>query len=284
VNDYSNPLILTDQEMRPYLAAPGISSTALAYADESMAKYRAYCDGKIRIEGKHLDLGTAVHSYLESQNEFWNRYILRPAGMDRRTKAGKEAYAEFEQSAGAKVILEADDWRTIQGIAANYEGSDDLLLQMCRESPGEAECSHFWKEAGLDHKCRPDRLIRPGQWYCERLCERWPELFSLPFGLTICVDFKTTSKPASPKSWSWACRDYRYLLKASHYIAGTKCDAFMWVVLETNPPYHVTRYLMSPISMQNYGYRRQELLEYIKECEEKNDWPGLIISDSETLI
>lgn len=284
MNDYSNPLILTDQEMKPYLAAPGLSSTGLAYFDDSMAKGKAYLDGLIRIEGKHLDLGTAVHSYMEDREGFWNRYIKRPPGMDRRTKQGKADYAEFEIACGAKTILEWADWQTVEGIAESMDRSNDLLIKMVMTSPGENETSFFWKEAGLDHKCRADRLVHPEDAVCAELCERFPELFDRPFGLKIVVDYKTTSKPADPKSFYWTAKSFKYPLKSAHYLAGTGADAFLWVVMETSAPYHVTRYLMSPSSMDFYSRRRLELLEQIRECEATGEWPGLVITDAETLI
>ena len=44
--------------MSEYLRYPALSSSALAHADESMAKLKAYRDGKLRYESRELDLGS----------------------------------------------------------------------------------------------------------------------------------------------------------------------------------------------------------------------------------
>jgi hypothetical protein len=272
-------MILTDQDMRSYLRSPGLSSSGLAYADESMAKYKAYLDGKIRIEGRHLDLGTAVHRRLEDPVAFQEEYIVKPNDVDYRTKAGKAW-----RDGMTKIVLDRNEMECVESIAENLRTSDDLLLRILRESAGEDECSVFWNENGTNCKCRPDRLLRPSDNDCAELCERWPELFDRPFGLKIVVDYKTTSKPADPKGFYWTAKSFKYPLKAAHYLAGTGADAFLWVVMETTAPYQVTRYLMSPASSNFYMHRRLELLEEIRYCELTNEWPGLVITDKETLI
>jgi hypothetical protein len=272
-------MILTDQDMRSYLRSPGLSSSGLAYADESMAKYKAYLDGKIRIEGRHLDLGTAVHRRLEDPVAFQEEYIVKPNDVDYRTKAGKAW-----RDGMTKIVLDRSEMECVESIAENLRTADDLLLRILRESDGEDECSVFWNESGLNCKCRPDRLLRPSDADCEALCERWPELFDRPFGLKIVVDYKTTSKPADPKSFYWTAKNFSYHLKASHYLAGTGTDAFMWVVMETSPPYQVTRYIMSPNSMEESGRRRYGLLQQIHECQQTDKWPGLFVNDQETLL
>jgi len=79
-------------------------------------------------------------------------------------------------------------------------------------------------------------------------------------------------------------KDWHYAIKASHYLEGFKADAFLWIVLETSAPYHITRYLMSPATAAFYSERRKSLINQISECSESGVWPGLSITDEETLI
>ena len=272
-----NPSIIADMPMQSYLAHYALSSTALVYLDQSPRHYRYYRDGKISIEGKHLELGTALHLALESKQAFEETYILRPEGMDKRTKAGKEAFAKFEVSAGAKTILERDDFYRITGMVNSLQNTDDPVLQSLMRSPYKAEHSFFWDEFGVHHKCRPDRLIQPSGNCVDLINERWPDLLELPFGISICMDFKTTSKGASPKKFSYACNDYGYYLKAAHYLAGTKADLFCWVAIESSAPYNCALYWFNPNKAEGYLKHREQLIEMMKRCNKNNQWTGYSI-------
>ena len=277
-----NHRVQTDMPMLAYHRTPGLSSSGLSYATESMAKYRCYLDGGIKFESRSLDLGSAVHLMLESSDRFYETYQVRPEGMDKRTKAGKEAFAELESN--GKIVLDQDQWTTVHTLQDRFENSDDTLIQMVINSDGENEVSVFWAEEGMTMKCRPDRLIRPSLEYCEKLCGRFPSLFDVPFGIKLCVDFKTSSRRIDPKGFGWACRDYQYPLKASHYLAGTQADAFLWIVLETVPPYGITRYFLSNPTRQYHDALRTSLIQQINECEVTGVWPGITLTDQETLL
>ena len=265
--------------MCEYLRTPALSSSALAMADESMAKYKAYRDGKIRYESRSLDLGSAVHSMIESADTFSELYTVKPSGIDYRTKEGK-AFKELNRD---RIILDAEAMETVEGCYEAWRTSTDPLIRIARESHGEAEISRFWEEDGVLCKVRADRLVTVSGSDNEYLAETWPSLFN-PISNTIVVDFKTTSRSAAPRGFGYAAKDFKYLLKSAHYIAGFKADAFMFVVLETSPPFHITRYLVSPTTRDFYMARRSELLSLLAECEELNHWPGLYVSNEETLL
>ena len=265
--------------MSEYLRYPALSSSALAMADESMAKLKAYRDGKIRYESKALDLGSAVHLMLESPDEFYNQYLVKPYGIDYRTKEGKAWKAENAD----RILLDVEDMNTVEGCYEAWRTADDPLLRMARESAGEAEISRFFTCRGLPCKARADRLVTVSGADNEYLAEHWPSLFN-PISNTLVVDFKTTSRSATPRSFGYTARDFRYPLKAALYLEAFQADAFLWVVLETSPPYHITRYLMSESSVQFYTERMNQLLDQIRVCEETQVWPGLSVTDEETLL
>lgn len=265
--------------MHEYLRTPALSSSALAMADESMAKYKAYLDGKIRYESRSLDLGSAVHAMIESADTFSELYTVKPAGIDYRTKEGKA----FKEENGSRIILDSEAMATVEGCYEAWKQSSDTLIRIARESHGEAEISRFWEEGDIRCKVRADRLLTVSGADNEYLAETWPSLFN-PISNTIVVDFKTTSRSAAPRGFGYAAKDFKYLLKSAHYLAGFKADAFMFVVLETSPPFHITRYLVSPSTRDFYMARRQELLEQLVCCEESGYFPGLIVSNEETLL
>ncbi len=265
--------------MHEYLRSPGLSSSALAMADESMAKYKAYRDGKIRYKSKSLYLGIAVHSMIEDEEGFNLLYAIKPAGIDYRTKEGKS----LKEANSSRIILDAEAMETVEGCYEAWRTSTDPLIRIARESHGEAEISRFWEEDDVLCKARADRLVTVSWSDNEYLAETWPSLFN-PISNTIVVDFKTTSRSASPLGFGYAVRDFHYNLKAAHYLAGFKADAFMFVVMETSPPFHITRYLVSPSTRDFYMARRQKLLEQLVCCEESGYFPGLVVSNEETLL
>ena len=265
--------------MSEYLRYPALSSSALAMADESMAKLKAYRDGKIRYESKALDLGSAVHLMLESPDEFYNQYLVKPYGIDYRTKEGKAWKAENAD----RILLDVEDMNTVEGCYEAWRTADDPLLRMVRESAGEAEISRFFMCRGIHCKARADRLVTVSGGENEYLVEHWPSLFN-PISNTLVVDFKTTSRSATPRSFGYTARDFKYLLKSVFYLEAFRADAFLFVVLETSPPFHITRYLVSESSVQFYTERMVQLLDRIRVCEETQVWPGLSVTDEETLL
>lgn len=265
--------------MSEYLRYPALSSSALAMADESMAKYKAYREGKIRFDSRSLDLGTAVHLMLESPDTFGDYCTVKPEGMKFSTKEGKAWRSEN----GDRILLDQKDMDSVIGCVEAWKTSDDPLIRIARESDGEAEISRFFTCRGIHCKARADRLVTVSGSENEYLAEHWPSLFN-PISNTLVVDFKTTSRSATPRSFGYTARDFRYPLKAALYLEAFQADAFLWVVLETSPPYHITRYLMSEYSVQFYTERMNQLLDQIRVCQETQVWPGLSVTDEETLL
>jgi len=265
--------------MQEYLRYPALSSSALAHSDESMAKYRAYMDGKIRYESKALDLGSAVHLMIENPSIFEYTYAIKPNGIDYRTKEGKAWKAENSD----RILLDSEQMETVLGCYEAWRTADDPLIRIARESVGEAEISRFWREGNILCKARADRLVTVSGSDNEYLAEHWPSLFN-PISNTLVVDFKTTSRNSDPRSWYYTSKMFKYPLKSCHYLEGFNADAFLWVVLETSPPYQVSRYLLGTNLRDSCVERRNFLLHKIEECESSGIWPGLSINDQDTLI
>ena len=265
--------------MQEYLRTPALSSSALAMADTSMAKYLAYKQGRVKFESKALDLGTAVHAMIEDSESWHELYTIKPEGMDYRTKEGKA----FKEENQWKNIIDRETAATVFGCYEAWKSSPDRLIMIARESQGEVEISRFWHEGETLCKVRADRLVTVSGSDNEYLAETWPSLFN-PISNTIVVDFKTTSRSSDPRSWYYTSKMFKYPLKSSHYINGFNADAFLWVVLETTPPYQISRYLLGPNLRDSCIDRRSSLLSQIKNCEASGVWPGLSVSDQDTLI
>lgn len=268
-----------------YRQRPGLSGSSLRYLSASPALYKSYLDGEIIIENQAVSLGTAIHCFLDAESFYDETYIVKSADLDRRTKEGKAAHAALVES--GKTIISREDDEKVRRIVESYYNSTDPLLLMVHESPGSNETSWFWENNGLLMKGRIDRIISPNQETCNMLADRFPSLFNPEFahlGFEIVIDYKTTSKSISPGSFANIIKYSGYDLAAAHYLESTNADAFMWIVFETVPPYGIARYFLSQEHRFEAAARRQELIEKLARCYQTNEWPGITITDYETLI
>lgn len=259
-----------------------LSASQLNLLAKSPAHYKASLDGILRYDSKALSLGKKIHLRLESNELFKQKYVLKTADHDLRTKNGKAAASEIYSN--GQELITADELEQIIRIIDCYANCDDRLVRIARESEGFNEATVLWDERNRPMRCRPDRFIYPSEEDGEWLCENFPMLFSSSFGVMLCVDYKTTSRFPDPKTWYWHSREFGYPLAASHYLAGTHADAFLWIVLEVNPPYTVTRYLLSPQTRDIMDGRRDQLIDLLDRCEQENRWPSLMVNRDETLV
>lgn len=136
-------------------------------------------------------LGELLHCLVLEPEEVVNRYIGMP-NIDRRTKEGKAAYAEFMASADGKTVI---DQKTFD--IAGYMASNIIDQQIAKSALKGCliERSIVWHddESGLDFKCRPDAYN--------------PEN-------GVVVDLKTT-KDASYRAMQGSSARYGYFLQAA---------------------------------------------------------------------
>jgi exodeoxyribonuclease VIII len=197
-----------------------------------------------------MEFGTAVHTRVLEYDAFDDRYIVAPASMDRRTKAGKEAHAELEAS--GKIVLSADDFDRIRYIADsvwNHPTASDIL------SEGQTEVSVMENVDGTMVRGRAD-WFRP----------------------SILADLKTTSD-GSPEEFGRSVAKFRYHVQDAVYTdlfarAGELITNFFFIVVETAQPYATVVYELDEEakSLGQYLYERD--LQTYRECIEKNEWPG----------
>lgn len=274
--------IIKDINSVDYHLLKSLSASQLNLLNKSPAHYKASLEGRLKYDSKALDLGKKIHLRLESKEAFEQKYVLKTNDHDLRTKNGKAAASELRQN--GQELITSEELDQIESIVLSYAECDDPLVRIARESNGFNEVTVLWEERGRPMRCRPDRLIYPSEEEGDWLCDAFPMLFTSSFGVTLCVDYKTTSRFPDPKTWFYHSRDYGYPLAASHYLSGTHADAFLWVVLEVNPPYTVTRYLLSPQTRESMALRRNELIRVLDQCESTDRWPSLMIDNEETLV
>lgn len=219
---------------------------------KSPAHYKAYL-ARTREETKALRVGTAVHKLaLEGLDAYNATHAIAPE-VDKRTSAGKAAWAEFATLNEGKTILTAEEGQQVDAVAnaaAKCMKEHGIVL-----SKTEVMFTAFLGDTLV--KCAIDGISDDGYIYDLKTCE-----------------------DASPQGFLSAVRKYRYNLQAYFYRhaveSAFKCRVlgFRFVAVEKEPPYATAVYELGPELMTNAAYDFERSLSLYKQCTASGEWPG----------
>lgn len=195
--------------------------------------------------------GTLAHTLILEPDEAAKRYAVRPAGLDGRTREGRE----WAEAHADRVIVTAEQWETAQAqraaVLANEQAAEWL-------SKGTAEVSVFWVDAatGVYCKARPDWL------HVDR------------DGRRVMPDLKTASD-VSPDGFSRAIATYGYHRQQAHYTSAPclPVDLFAFVAVSSSYPFIAVTYMLDDESLQQGRDEVAELLTTYAECQRSGKWP-----------
>jgi exodeoxyribonuclease VIII len=144
---------------------------------------------------KTFDFGDAMHAITLEPDRLASDFIMAPV-FNRRTNAGKEEEAAFYAENEGKKILTAEEHKKLNLMFESVMAHKEARALI--EADGEAESSWVWtdSEAGLNCKCRPDKMIG-----------------------SLLVDVKTTAKISD---FAYSVEDFRYHVQDAWY-----CDGVM---------------------------------------------------------
>jgi len=244
-----------------YHAHPAISKSGLDLIARSPLHYWArYLDpNRVPTEPTAaMRLGTAVHTHVLELDQWQQRYITAPEGIDRRYKVGKEAWAAFEAQSEGRTVISREDVDLVMAMGRSVFGhpAAAMLLGL----PGKAETTHMWTDAatGLQCKCRPDWLTDDGR---------------------LIVDLKTTEN-ASPREFSRSIAQWRYFLQASWYLdgveqaTGTRPEQFIFICVEKKAPFACAVYAADAEMIAAGAQTAARDLEVLATCKAADTWPG----------
>jgi hypothetical protein len=246
---------VSDMDEATYHARPEISSGFVrTLLQRSPADARAEAE-EPAAETPALVVGRAVHARILEPESFAERFAIAPK-VDRRTKAGKEAWAAFCGAHPDAAHLSESDGELIEGIAEAIEGHP-LASALLRN--GDPELSGFWidPETGVNCRCRFDwlRSDRTG------------------------VDLKTTTD-ASPDAFQRSIAKYGYHVQAAWYamgyqaITGEALTDFVFLCVEKAPPYAVGLYRIDSAALELGARQARLALRTIADCQARDHWPA----------
>lgn len=269
------PGIYADISNEDYHAGEGISKSGLDLIHRSPAHYMA---AKLapREETPALVLGTAVHAAVLEPDRFLAEYVATPA-FDRRTKAGREVFAEFQVENAGKTLIAQEQYETalaIRDAVYAHPVAKRLLVG------GRAEQSAYWEQEiaysnPMLCKCRPDYLRPDG----------------------LIVDLKTT-EDARADHFLRSVVNYRYYVQQAWYQRGLSLacrgastedgvmptealylseegeNAFIFLAVEKQPPYGIGVYLLPPELAEQGRIEMEQDLALYASCMRSGTWPG----------
>lgn len=246
-----------------YHSGVGISRSGLMKLRQSPLHYWQHYLNPEREPTKETSgmiIGSVFHTLVLEPHLFPERYFVVPK-IDKRTKEGKEIWANIEISRGNREIISTEDFAQAQSMAdsikavrfESIEGTaHDLLLG------AQYEKSLYWvdQETEILCKARPDILA------ANMVCD-----------LKSCVD-------ASFYAFRRAVYDYGYhiqcamLADAIKAILNKEINDFIFIAVEKNPPYAVAIYQLSEEILEQGRSAYKAGLRTYKNCLEKNYWPS----------
>lgn len=218
-----------------YHAQDAIGSGGVRALLKSAAHFRAYADAPPKDPTPAQAFGTLVHTLVLEPHAFGDRYIVLPDDIpDRRTKAGKEAWAALE-SHGKTIITQDDRARAV--ACATSIVSHPAAALLLNDTVREVSVGWHDPDTGVPCKARFDAWRMAGDR-----------------GI---VDLKTAAD-ASPDGFGRAAATHGYNVQAAHYMRGHEVATgeapafFAWIVVESEPPHAVACYQL-PFDAYNIG-------------------------------
>lgn len=243
---------MTNKEYRDY---PAISRSDLWNFKKS-PKHFKYAKENPPEKTKALTFGGAAHKYVLEKDDFENEYAVAP-NIDKRTKAGKEAWAEFQASVGDKEIISADDFEVIKEMDKAIDENEVARKLLT----GECEQSFFWTDADTGEECkvRPDCMT---EWE----------------GKKYIVDYKTTDS-CEDGHFEHSCRKFGYKFQAGMYREGVTLNTFeeygfAFVAQEKKPPYAVRVYICTDEFINQGLDQFRMFIGLYHDCKENDIWYG----------
>jgi exodeoxyribonuclease VIII len=198
---------------------------------------------------------------------FWARYALRPEGIDRRTKIGKEEFARFEAENIGKTVIDQGEAGSVREMAVAVQ-NHPLASQLL--AAGSPELS--WRispAGGMALQCRTD-------WFNPAGCE-------LSSGRPYVADLKTVESLDSDsfRNFERAVFSFGYHRQAGFYlpliteILGSPVFDFFFIAVEKVEPYGVAVYRLSDAAIARGQDETVSDLIRLKSCQDSQQWPNI---------
>lgn len=253
--------VIYDMKADDYHNLPHLSKSGLDLINKSPRHYwveKFSNDAELKKEAtKALRVGAALHTYILEPERFDLDVAIAP-DCDKRTKEGKQLYANFVQLSSGKIVISESEFMNIEYMnqAVNQSPVCAKLLELKQYS--EVTC--LYELEGVPFKSRFDGLLQND----------------------FIVDLKT-SRNAEANKFDISLFDYRYHVQAALYIDAFEicfdrpCKGFVIIPVENTKPFVAGQPILITKESYTYEIGKDAYLRDIatfKLCKEKNEWRG----------
>jgi exodeoxyribonuclease VIII len=209
-----------------------------------------------------MSLGTLIHTAILEPENFDRDYFVMPK-VDRRTKAGKEKYAEHLEIANGKELVDEDTIAVKDEIMKNFESNEQAVYY----NEGVKEVSVYSEIDGVLVKVRPD-------------------CYNKELGF---ISDPKTCQDNSPKGFMRDVYKYGYHLQAVFYsdVLGVDPKNFVFTAIETNHPYSVQCYTLGDEHIERGREAYESALDKWKHYLDSGEvlaYEGLVTNESGVII
>ena len=239
-----------------YHASAPYSRSRLWRIIEKNPEYFRYCESHPPEQTPAMLLGSVFHKLVLEPEDFSQEYAVAPE-LDRRTSAGRAAWAAFSEANAGRCLVPHDIY-TRASEMAQAVSKNPLAAFLCG---GETEVSHYFTDdlTGLPCKVRPDSFREVN-------------------GRGLIVDLKSCMSASNEDFMRHAVR-MGYDMQSGMYktgveaVRGIECD-FVFVAVEKDPPYLVN-ILRADDAMLKRGFDLyRECIGTVKHCLDTGIWYG----------
>lgn len=252
-------------EESAYHAGPGISRSTLQNFKLSPAHAKRAMTEK-KEPTSAMEFGTAFHCATLEPVRFDATYVAAPK-IDKRTTAGKAAFASWESENQGKTVIDSDDLATVLAMRDQVRGHEVAS----RLTNGIIEMAAYWidEETGILCKCKPDAIVGDEG---------------------VILDVKSTKDSATEKDFLKSVGNYAYHVQAAFYLDGVRealkqsigqsvglqsaPGRFVFLVVEKGAPHGVDLF---ELDEEDIAVGRALYRKYLQEmaiCQMENHWPS----------
>lgn len=199
-------------------------------------------------------LGSLIHCAVLEPDAVDDRYAVRPP-MDRRTKEGKAAYADFLASLGARTEVSADQMQAAREVQMAIRAHP--RAEFMRD--GRSEVSVYWTDEVTGVRCR---------MRTDFVSDDFP----------VIVDLKSCAD-AREEAFMRSAWNYGYAITAAWYLDGWKAATgekrdYIFAAWEKDAPHASQWYYADSLLVEAGRERYRRLLKTYADCRRTGAWPA----------
>lgn len=245
---------MTETEYRQH---PAISRSELWRIHESPQRFRYFKDHPEEPTPALL-FGQVFHKMALEPDAFHEEYAVAP-DVDRRTREGKQRWAEFVEQSAGKSVIPADMFEQAKAMCESLM-AEPLAVKLL---DGPRETPFFWTDnrTGEACKCRTDCL-------------------NTNYSRPIVVDVKSATD-ASTETFTRDAIKYGYDFQSAMYSEGVsknigQMPLFVFIVVEKAPPYAVNILQVDELFMKRGAHLYRDFMDIYHDCKQSGNWYGYL--------